>query len=218
MTLELNTGKFKLIGGNISVDFINTVSGRFTNPFKRAKRDYKDFYRSDKLENYADLLAWSLKCGLIDKKAAKSLFRLTENEPRKAERVLKRAVSLRESVYRLFKSAIEGWQPETADLKRLNTELSIARRYQHLTAAKNNFVFEWIDRADARDQMLWKISVSAAETLTAKDLSRLRQCGNDICKWLFLDTSRNRSRQWCDMKDCGNLAKVRRFRARQQAE
>lgn len=218
MTLELNTGKFKLIGGNTSVDFVNTVSGRFTNPFKRAKRDYQDFYHSDKLENYADLLAWSLKCELIDEKEAKSLFRLTENEPRKAERVLKRALSLRESVYRLFKSAIEGWQPETADLERLNTELSIARRYQHLTAAKNNFVFEWFDRADALDQMLWKISESAAETLTAKDLSRLRQCGNDICKWLFLDTSRNRSRQWCDMKDCGNLAKVRRFRARQQAD
>ncbi|MBA3694513.1 MAG: CGNR zinc finger domain-containing protein, partial [Acidobacteria bacterium] len=30
------------------------------------------------------------------------------------------------------------------------------------------------------------------------------------------DTSRNRTRQWCDMKDCGNLAKVRRFRAKQQ--
>jgi predicted RNA-binding Zn ribbon-like protein len=33
---------------------------------------------------------------------------------------------------------------------------------------------------------------------------------------MFLDTSRNRSRHWCDMKDCGNRAKVSRFRQRQQ--
>ncbi|MGI8786895.1 MAG: CGNR zinc finger domain-containing protein [Pyrinomonadaceae bacterium] len=59
--------------------------------------------------------------------------------------------------------------------------------------------------------MLWRISESAAAVLTTGDLTRVRQCGGDCC-WMFLDTSRNRSRQWCDMKDCGNLAKVRRFR------
>lgn len=218
MTLKLNTDKFKLIGGDSGVDFVNTVSGRFRNPVEKTGRDYRDFYRSDKLEDYADLLAWSLKCGLIGEKEAKSLLRLAENEPREAERVLKRALSLRESAYRLFKSAIEGWQPQIADLERLNKELSVARRHRHLTAAKNNFVFEWIDRAGALDRMLWQISDAAAQMLAGGDLGRLRQCGNDCCNWLFLDTSRNRSRQWCDMKDCGNRAKVRRFRAKRQAD
>lgn len=215
MTLKINTGKFKLIGGNRSVDFVNTVSGRFGNPSKKAGRDYQDFYRSDKLENYADLLAWSLKNEMLDEKEAKRLLRLAGKEPQEAGKVLKRAVSLRESVYRLFKSAIEGWQPDAADLARLNAELSIARRHLRLTAAKNTFVFEWIDRRDALDAMLWQISEAAAQMFAGGDLSRLRQCGNDSCNWLFLDVSRNRSRQWCDMKDCGNLAKVRRFRAKQ---
>jgi predicted RNA-binding Zn ribbon-like protein len=216
MTLKLNTDKFKLIGGNRSVDFVNTVSGRFRNLSKKTGRDYLDFYYSDKLEDCADLLAWSLKDVLIDEKEAKRILQLAEKKPQEAEKVLKRALSLRKSVYRLFKSAIEGWKPEAVDLERLNREFSIARRHQQLTAAKTRFVFEWIDRSGALDQMLWQISESAAQMLANGDLSRLRQCGNDTCNWLFLDTSRNRSRQWCDMKDCGNLAKVRRFRAKQQ--
>ncbi|HAT18121.1 MAG TPA: hypothetical protein DCS76_10030 [Gemmatimonadetes bacterium] len=46
----------------------------------------------------------------------------------------------------------------------------------------------------------------------------LRRYHADGCLWLFIDKSRNRSRRWCDMADCGNQAKVRRFRERARAE
>ena len=61
---------------------------------------------------------------------------------------------------------------------------------------------------------LWLIADSATQMLTTGDLSRLRQCGGGDCNWLFKDPSRNRSRQWCVMEQCGNVAKVRRFRSR----
>lgn len=218
MALYLNANKFKLVGGDVSLDFVNTVNGRFSNPNKRTRRDYHDAFPSDKLENYRDLIAWSLKSELFDEAAAKRFLRTADAEPQAAEKVFKRAVVLRESVYRLFKSAIENWQPEAADLEKLNRELNVARRHQKLSAAENRFVLEWIDRDEALDSMLWQISESAVEMLINGDSTRIRQCGNEVCNWLFLDTSRNRSRQWCDMKDCGNLAKVRRFRQRQQQE
>jgi len=44
------------------------------------------------------------------------------------------------------------------------------------------------------------------------ELSRVRECANQECHWLFVDRSRNRSRRWCDMAICGNVMKVRRFR------
>ena len=216
MTLKFAPEKFKLIGGNKSVDFVNTVFGRSAEPFKKAGRNCRDFRRADKLEDYTDLLAWSLKSELIDEIESKRLAHLAEKAPRTAEIVLKRALNLRESIYRILKSAIESRQPEAADLDALNGELITARSYRRLTGAKNRFVFEWTDRAGALDSMLWQISESAAETLVKSDLSRLRQCGSDACNRLFIDTSRNRSRQWCDMKDCGNRAKVRRFRAKRQ--
>jgi predicted RNA-binding Zn ribbon-like protein len=218
MPLDINTNKFKLIGGNISLDFVNTVNGRTSRPNKKSGRDYYDAFPSDKLENYADLIGWSLKAGLIKESRAKKLLQLAEADSAAASAVLKRALNLRESIYRLFKSAMEGWQPEAEDLEKLNRELSIARRRQRLSTADKAFVFEWINAAEALDAMLWQISESATALLINGDLTRIRRCANDVCNWLFLDTSRNRTRQWCVMKDCGNLAKVRRFRAKNRAE
>jgi predicted RNA-binding Zn ribbon-like protein len=218
MPLDINTNKFKFIGGNISLDFVNTVNGRISNPNKKSGHDYYDAFPSDKLENYADLVGWSLKAGLINESQAKKLLQAAEADSPAANAVLKRALNLRESIYRLFKSVMEGWQPESGDLEKLNRELSIARRHQSLSTANKVFIFEWINRAEALDAMLWQISESATDLLINGDLTRIRRCVNDVCNWLFLDTSRNRTRQWCVMKDCGNLAKVRRFRAKQQAE
>ena len=43
---------------------------------------------------------------------------------------------------------------------------------------------------------------------------RLKVCPADDCQWAFYDASRNRSATWCDMKVCGNRAKVRGYRER----
>ena len=55
-----------------------------------------------------------------------------------------------------------------------------------------------------------------AELATMGDLTRVKECASENCNWLFIDESRNRSRRWCDMKDCGNRAKARRFRQRKR--
>jgi predicted RNA-binding Zn ribbon-like protein len=66
--------------------------------------------------------------------------------------------------------------------------------------------------------MLWPVARSAADLLTsAEELARVGQCADDRgCGWLFFDTSRNHSRRWCAMKDCGNRAKARRHYRRQR--
>lgn len=43
---------------------------------------------------------------------------------------------------------------------------------------------------------------------------RLKACLADECQWAFFDTSRNRSRTWCSMDECGNKVKTRRYRSR----
>ena len=45
---------------------------------------------------------------------------------------------------------------------------------------------------------------------------RLRICANPSCGWVFFDRSRNRSKVWCEMAECGNRAKARRYRARRR--
>ena len=63
--------------------------------------------------------------------------------------------------------------------------------------------------------VLWPVALAATELLTTRDHPPLRQCASDACSWLYLDTTRNHSRRWCDMKGCGNKAKVRRYQQRQ---
>ena len=50
---------------------------------------------------------------------------------------------------------------------------------------------------------------AAVELLTGGPLDRLKTCGN--CRWLFLDQSRNHSRRWCSMDECGIQMKHARF-------
>ena len=68
--------------------------------------------------------------------------------------------------------------------------------------------------AEALERPLWPVLWAAAELLTSADRDRVRACASDPCRWLFLDLSRNRSRRWCSMEDCGNRAKARRHYAR----
>ena len=66
--------------------------------------------------------------------------------------------------------------------------------------------------------MLWPISRAAADLLVSDtERRKVRQCGAGDCEWLFLDTSKNRSRQWCSMQCCGNREKARRHYQRVRA-
>jgi predicted RNA-binding Zn ribbon-like protein len=60
---------------------------------------------------------------------------------------------------------------------------------------------------------LWALALRVEALMTGERLQALRECGNPECRWLFLDTSKNHTRRWCDMKICGNRMKARRFKA-----
>ncbi len=126
-----------------------------------------------------------------------------------------RVIRFREALYRIFKALIDARKPDSADLEILNRELAEARTHERLAVRAGRLAVVY-DDAESPEHLLRVIARDAAELLTSEQLSRVRQCGGESCGWLFLDTSRNRSRQWCDMRDCGNLAKVRRFRERRR--
>lgn len=214
MAADLQAHNFKLVGGSLSLDFVNTVGGRDLTSKQKNARNYGDSVLRDKLTGYADLVAWGRHAGLLADKEGRQLLRLAEKQSKASGVVYRRGLKLRETIYRLFKCVIEDWRPDPADIARFNEELFVARTHEKLVPSGKKLSWGWDDPAGDLDCMLWPLALSAAELLTSGDLSRVRQCGGEECAWLFLDTSRNRSRQWCDMKDCGNLAKVRRFRQR----
>ena len=58
------------------------------------------------------------------------------------------------------------------------------------------------------------IAAAVAKVAIEQRLDRVKICPADDCRWAFYDVSRNRSRQWCSMKVCGNRAKARAHRER----
>jgi CGNR zinc finger protein/putative stress-induced transcription regulator len=50
-----------------------------------------------------------------------------------------------------------------------------------------------------------------------RERDRLRLCGNPLCRFMFVDRSRNASRVWCEGSVCGNRVRGHRHRLRQQA-
>jgi predicted RNA-binding Zn ribbon-like protein len=171
--------------------------------------------RDEKLTSYDDLVAWAHHADAWSLPQAEWALREAELRPHKAANVLADAIRLREALYRIFKSILGNLRPNEGDLAILNEELEIARHAERLNMRSDGFLWDWkSDRA--LDSILWAVSLSAAELLTGEHLTRLRQCSGDDCGWIFLDTTRNRSRHWCDMRDCGNRDHVRRFRLRQR--
>lgn len=57
------------------------------------------------------------------------------------------------------------------------------------------------------------VLAAAAEAMADGSWQRLKACRADDCRWVFVDHARNHSRQWCDMRVCGNRQKARVFRA-----
>ena len=210
VTSDSLASTMKLVGGDLCLDFVNTVGGRIPDgggaPGSRVL--------ADKLTAYADLVAWGRHTGLLGEADARRLVRLGESRPREAAEALDRALLFREALHRTLRSLMLGRRPEPPDVSRLNVEIAAARGREMLAPFRDGLRWEWPDAGERLDSPLWPVSGAAAALLTSGDLSRLRQCGGERCGWLFLDRSRNGSRLWCTMEDCGNVAKVRRFRQR----
>jgi predicted RNA-binding Zn ribbon-like protein len=200
-----NAGTLKLLGGRLSLDFVNTA----------------DWHASDHpvefLTSYTDLVTWSQHVGILTYHQAQRLLRKAASHPEDAIAVLERAIALREAIYRIFSAISHGRPPQAADLAIFNAELSGALAQSRIVSTAEGFTWNWAGAEEALDQMLWPVVHDAAGLLTSEELDRVGQCADDRCGWLFLDTSRNRSRRWCSMEDCGNRAKARRYYERKRA-
>ncbi len=53
-----------------------------------------------------------------------------------------------------------------------------------------------------------------AQAVGTGDWGRIRRCPAEDCAWAFWDSSAKGARRWCNMRVCGNRAKVRAFAAR----
>jgi predicted RNA-binding Zn ribbon-like protein len=203
--IETSAGTLKLLGGRLSLDFANTADWHATD------------HPIEFLTSYSELVAWSKHVSILTGPEAQHLLGEADRRPAEASAVLARTIALREAVFRLFSAISHGLLPQAEDLAAFNAELSTVLAQSQIILTAEGFAWDWLGEGDALDRVLWPVVHDAAELLTSAELHRVGQCMDDRCGWLFLDLSRNRSRRWCSMKDCGNRAKARRHYRRSQA-
>jgi predicted RNA-binding Zn ribbon-like protein len=206
---DLPAARANIVGGELCLDFANTTHA-WRGP--AADGDFEPV--DDRLVTYPDLLAWSLRVGVLADAAAAALLRAAARTPGPASAALARARRLRAATYGIGWALARQRAPSSADLETLEREVRRLRRRERLSASRDGLRWSAATDRTSLDSPLDAVIRSAEQYFTRGDLSRLRVCPGDPCGWLFADTSRNRSRHWCNMSVCGNLAKVRRFRAR----
>jgi len=173
----------------------------------------------DRLTDYDALLEWAEREGVVSPEQAARLREEATTHPRRAGDVHAEAVRLRDAVYRILRAAGDGQAADAEDLAELNAMLRRAAEHRVLVQEGVDHAWGWTaGGSDELDAPLWPVAQSAAELLTSEWTDRVGVCAADTCQWLFIDESRNRSRRWCDMSDCGTREKVRRFRARAKSD
>jgi predicted RNA-binding Zn ribbon-like protein len=187
---------FELVAGHPALDLVNTLDWRF-----------REGGTEERLKTYEDLLRFTEQTKLLTPQQTRGLRRST------GEATLVKCRELREALA----DAFYGRGPSTASRSALERYFQDARARQRLNWRQSpRLEWEWPGDPGAPDLPLRALALSASHLMTSDAVHRVLACGNPECRWLFLDTSKNHTRRWCDMRLCGNRMKARRFKAKRQ--
>jgi predicted RNA-binding Zn ribbon-like protein len=187
------------------LDLVNTLDWRF-----------RDEGPEELMNDYGDLVRFTEQSGLISNPQARRLLRNTSEG--KAAKMVAAVRELREAAAQILYAALDGEEPASSAVRLVEGFFRDARQSQRLLWGGDKLAWELTPSSASLPEMpLWLLALSAAELLTSGEMHKLRACGSPECRWLFLDTSKNHTRRWCDMKICGNRMKARRFKAQHRA-
>jgi predicted RNA-binding Zn ribbon-like protein len=195
---------FEWIAGDLALDFANTVSWD------------GDILRGDLLGSYRDLVRWGREAGVLGADRSAPLLAAAERHPEMAREAWRVARETRSLIHEIFSALAQGQPVPEARLQDLSRAAASAYAAARLVPAGSSggFTRDWAAAPDDFGQVLRPVIAAAAALLLSKRRSIVRACANEHCGWLFLDTSRNHMRRWCDMRVCGSRAKARRHYAR----
>ena len=203
---------FKYVGGDPSIDLVNTVDWTARGLVE------------DRLTDYDRLTRWAEGAGVVTARQGRELRTLAKAGPRVAEAVHRDATVLRWHLRQLFTAIDRGERLDRiADFGSFNDGLRAAMGRLELSATSRGASpggaarWSWRDAGDRLDSILWPVMRAAAELVVSEDAARIRECGGEDCGWMYVDRSRNGLRRWCQMETCGNREKQRRRAGRTPA-
>jgi predicted RNA-binding Zn ribbon-like protein len=190
---------FGRIAGALCLDFTNTASW------------VADRRTTEHLNDFGDLVRWCTESAILPPATAAMLSGEAEQYSARGAAVLAEAKEIRETLYRIFIALSCGKTPAGRDLRLLNETLARAPLRFEVRREEKGFSCERKAGGAEFAQLLGPVVWSAAELLTSGQFEQVKCCAGDTCGWLFLDNTKNHSRRWCDMGDCGSRAKSKRY-------
>jgi predicted RNA-binding Zn ribbon-like protein len=181
-----------------TLDFMNTAAP-------------PDASRGDNLASAADVVAFLGARGLAHAAPLEAQATAAGEAP-----WLARVTGTRDALRRIWDAQVEHHEPEQADLDTVNAVLREAPRIELVAGDGCCGLGHRHTADDPVGEALAGLIEPFVGAVAGGATDRFRICANDECRWVFEDTSRGGRRRWCDMTSCGNVAKVRRYRAKQR--
>lgn len=205
---RLKINAIRLVGGVAVLDFLNTCNGR------RPNTSLSEVV--DNLLTLEDVVNWFHHAGLINAEELALYLSLLPSSTFQQSPALKQVIALRESLYLLFLAIAEGRSVTAQSLELLNQTLVDTAAHRYLVSTGRTAVWRWRE-VTTLDEMaanlLGRLANQAADLMTSSHLDRLKACATLSCDWLFLDTSKNGRRRWCQMNICGSREKAKKASA-----
>jgi predicted RNA-binding Zn ribbon-like protein len=202
---QLKINAIRLVGGMSVLDYLNTCDGR------RPGTALQEVV--DKLSNLEEIVHWFRHAGLIEPAEHERLVELVRGSSWQSLTAFKQLIGFREALYRLFLPIALNDRVDQVGLDELNAVLLETAGQRLLVPTPAGVIWRW-RACETLDDMTagfkGRLAVQAAGLLTSPDLSRLKACATPDCDWLFVDTSKNGRRRWCQMNVCGAKEKARR--------
>lgn len=197
--------EYQLVAGDAALDLVNTLDWRF-----------RESGALELLTSYDDLLQFTEQGNLLPGRQGRELRRTVS--PYAANHALEEAKGLREALSDLLYSGLDGKSSSAASLKTLERFFRQAREQTRLIRDGARLKWDWAGAETKPEFPVWLLTRAASRLLLSENVRSVRACDNPECRWLFLDTSKNHTRRWCDMKLCGNRMKARRYKASHAAD
>ena len=168
----------------------------------------------DAVPDIETLLRWLESHGLLSSRARAAEAGRLRRDDREARRRLARFGHLRDVLKGVAADLTANGRAGRERLRELNHILRHGLHYHQLRIGRDGNDYTVAQVGDRLDQARATIAASLAHFLADEGRTRLRVCANDSCRYVFVDHSPTGRRRWCDMRTCGNQAKVARHRAR----
>lgn len=190
---------FKYIGGDPSLDLVNTVDWE------------ENGLKDERMTDYDRMTRWAEGAGILGERDAKRLRKAAAAQPREARAAYEEALRLRGVLQAVFEDVAAGKRTGKV-WDEFNALLAGALQHLRIVPVRGEAraEWDWQGREDRLESPLWPVLWAAARLLASEEAGRLRICASPGCGWMYVDRSRNGLRRWCQMESCGTRAKSQR--------